>query len=187
MSLTPSKMVPLGTKASDFSLRATAGNMINLDTFNDAKVFVLMFICNHCPYVIHIRDGLAKLVNDFENKNASFLAINSNDADNYLEDSFEKMQEYSRKYNYPYIYAFDEDQSVAKAYGAACTPDFFMYDLNRTLIYRGQMDDSRPGNNVPVTGDDLRNVINLALNDKPIPEKQKPSAGCNIKWKDNGY
>lgn len=187
MVLTPSKMVPLGTKAPNFTLPAASGGTVSLEDFEESKVLVVAFICNHCPYVKHVIDGFVDLVDDYAGEDVNFIAINSNDAERYPEDSFEKMKEYAKEGDYPFVYAYDESQEVAKAYSATCTPDFFVYDEDRELVYRGQMDDSRPGNNVPVTGEDLRAVIDAVLDDAPVDIEQKPSTGCNIKWKDSHF
>jgi peroxiredoxin len=183
MVLTPSAMIPLGTKAPEFNLPSVGGENVSLSDFDDKKVLVMVFMCNHCPYVIHILDGFIDLVNDYREKDAAFVGINSNDATTHPEDSFEKMQEYAQQYNYPFVYAYDESQEVAKAYKAACTPDFYIFDQERKLVYRGQMDDSRPGGGAEVTGEDLRVAIDAVLEDKPVSDDQKPSTGCNIKWK----
>ena len=183
MSLTPSVMVPLGTKAPDFNLPAVDGKTYSLADFQDKKVLVVVFMCNHCPYVVHIMDDFIKLVNDYKTTDVAFIGINSNDADTYSDDSFEKMQEYAQDGEYPFVYAYDESQEVAKAYKAACTPDFYVFDSNRNLVYRGQADNSRPGSGKEVTGADLRAAIDAVLEDKPVSPEQKPSTGCNIKWK----
>jgi len=184
MSLTPSTMLELGTPAPDFLLPGTKGEK-SLESFKDKKVLVLMFICNHCPYVQHIRKGLIQLVMDYHTKNVVFVAINANDTLNYPEDSYEKMVEDAKKFGYPFDYLYDETQKTAQAYRAACTPDFFVFGQDRKLVYRGQMDDSRPGKSEPVSGNDLRTAINAVLEDKEIPGEQKPSTGCNIKWRLN--
>ena len=183
MSLTPSTMLALGTTAPDFSLPTTGGKTVSLSTFTDSKLLVVMFICNHCPYVKHIQKGLVEVANDYQAKGVGFVAINSNDADNYPEDSFEMMEKEIELAGYPFLYAYDEDQSVAKAYNAACTPDIYVFDGERKLVYRGQLDDSRPGNDKPVTGQDLRASLDALLQDAPVSQDQKPSTGCNIKWK----
>lgn len=183
MVLTPSVMIPLGTKAPDFNLPAVGGENVSLDTFEDKKALVVVFMCNHCPYVVHIIPGFIDLVNDYEDKDVAFVGINSNDATTHPEDSFEKMEEYAEEYDYPFVYAYDESQEVAKAYKAACTPDFYVFDENRELVYRGQMDDSRPGSGKEPTGEDLRFAIDAVLYDRPVGAEQKPSTGCNIKWK----
>jgi thiol-disulfide isomerase/thioredoxin len=142
-----------------------------------------MFICNHCPYVKHINKELTRLANDYMKKDVNFIAINSNDVMNYPDDSPENMRITAREQAFPFPYLFDEAQEVAKAYQAACTPDFYVFDSNLVLVYRGQLDDSRPGNKIAVTGDSIRNVLDCLLNNKPISIEQKPSLGCNIKWK----
>ncbi len=183
MSLTPSAMIPLGTKAPEFHLPTVEGNDVSLADFQDKKVLVVVFMCNHCPYVIHILDGFIKLVNDYQRMDVAFLGINSNDASTHPEDSFEKMREYAEEYNFPFTYAYDESQEAAKAYKAACTPDFYIFNENRELVYRGQMDDSRPESGAEVTGQDLRDAIDSLIHSRPIASEQRPSTGCNIKWK----
>ncbi len=183
MAATPSKMVPLGTKAPPFRLPDPAGKIVSLDDFADKPALLVMFICNHCPYVKHIRSALAQFAREYIPKGLAIVGINSNDISQYPEDSPEKMAEEAREAGYIFPYLFDETQEVAKAYGAACTPDFFLFDRERKLVYRGQFDDSRPGSNVPVTGADLRAAVDAVLAGRPVPEKQKPSLGCNIKWK----
>ncbi|WP_419418717.1 thioredoxin family protein [Legionella sp. D16C41] len=184
MAKTASKMVPLGSQAPAFCLPdVISGKTISLKKEEAVKCTVIMFICNHCPYVKHINQGLVQLTNSYRD-NVRFIAINSNDIESYPDDSPEHMKATALKEGYSFPYLFDETQEIAKVYQAACTPDFFVYDTNLNLVYRGQFDDSRPGNQIPVTGDSLRQVIDCILNDKPIPEIQKPSLGCNIKWKD---
>lgn len=183
MALTPSTMLALGTTAPDFQLPDTTGKTIALGDFNGAPAVLVMFICNHCPYVKHIRGELAKIGRDYQSKGVGIVAINSNDAANYSDDSPEKMRNEVKSAGYTFPYLFDETQSVAQAYRAACTPDFFLFDKNLKLIYRGQLDASRPGNGVPVTGKDLRAALDAALAGKPVSESQTPSVGCNIKWK----
>jgi thiol-disulfide isomerase/thioredoxin len=184
MVLTPSLMIPLGTKAPDFKLTdAVSGKQLSLDELKSDKATVVMFICNHCPYVKHIQDGLIALTNDYIAKGVSFIAINSNDVEKYTEDSPEKMKELAQKLNYKFPYLFDETQEVAKAYSATCTPDFFIFDKELKCVYRGQLDDSRPGNDLPVTGKDIRSALDNLLEGKSINEIQKASIGCNIKWK----
>jgi peroxiredoxin len=179
MTLTPSTMQSLGTKAPDFNLPSTSGDTVSLSNFDDKEVLVVAFICNHCPYVKHIKSGLLTLYNDYKDKGVGFVAINSNDVSSYPEDSFENM----KNEGYPFPYLFDETQKTAKAYKAACTPDFFVYDNNRVLKYRGQMDGSRPGNFKPNDGKDLRSAIDMILSGFEVGKDQKPSTGCNIKWK----
>jgi peroxiredoxin len=175
-------MLPLGTKAIDFSLPATTGR-VSLTDFKDNKVLTIAFICNHCPYVKHILNGFISLAREYQSKGVAFVAINSNDAKAYPEDSFEKMQEIAKKIGFPFPYLYDELQEVAKKYKAACTPDFYIFDQDRKLVYRGQMDNSRPGNTEAVTGSDLRTALDAVLADKKVNPEQKPSSGCNIKWK----
>ncbi len=183
MALTPSTMVQLGTQAPDFSLPDTDGNVVSLADFRDAPALLVMFICNHCPYVKHIRAGLARMAKDFQAKGVAVVGINSNDADAYPADSPAKMKEEKALSGYVFPYLYDASQNVAKGYDAACTPDFFLFDGQRHLVYRGQMDDSRPGTDIPVTGKDLREAVDAVLAGKAVNTDQKPSVGCNIKWK----
>ena len=183
MSLTPSTMLDLDTKAPYFKLKDTNNNEVTIEDFNDKKVLLVAFICNHCPYVMHIRDQFLKFVDDYQGKNIGIVGINSNDPEANPDDSFEYMVIYAKKYNYKFPYLYDETQEVAKAYRAACTPDFFLFDKERKLVYRGQFDDSRPSNDIPITGKDLREAVDMVLSDKKVYIEQKPSMGCNIKWK----
>ncbi len=183
MVLTPSTMLPLGTQAPDFALPDTDGKTVTLDDFKDAKALLVMFICNHCPYVIHVADELARLGRDYQDKGVGIVAICSNNIETHPQDSPEKMKEEKAKRGYTFPYLFDETQQVAKAYTAACTPDFFLFDADRKLVYRGQLDDSRPNTDIPVTGKDLRAAIDAVLAGLPVSPDQKPSMGCNIKWK----
>ena len=183
MAQTPSTMQPLGMKAPAFALPGTDGKTHSLDDFKAAPAVLVMFICNHCPFVKHVRSELAKLGKEYQQRGVAVIAINSNDVAKYPDDSPAKMKEEARTAGYTFPYLFDESQEVAKAYGAACTPDFFVFDKNRTLAYRGQLDDSRPGSGVPVTGKDLRAALDATLAGKPVPGEQRPSIGCNIKWK----
>ena len=187
MALTPSNMMPLGTAAPSFRLPATDGSTVSNDDFAEAQLLLVAFICNHCPYVQHIRDELAALGRDYQsrsqNQSLGMVAINSNDVVAYPEDSMEKMQEEVAQRGYTFPYLLDESQEVARAFDAACTPEFYLFDRQRQLIYRGQFDDSRPGNGIPVTGQDLRQALDAALAGKPVAAEQKPSVGCNIKWK----
>ncbi len=180
---TLSTMIPLGTQAPDFSLPDTQGKTVSLSYFTDAPVLVVIFMCNHCPFVKHIADGLAKLARDYQAEGVAVVGINSNDVENYPDDSPQKMAEEVKTRGYTFPYLFDETQAVAKAYRASCTPDFFVFDLDRRLVYRGQMDNSRPGNGEPVTGSDLRAALNAVLQGRPALTEQTPSIGCNIKWK----
>jgi peroxiredoxin len=183
MALTPSTMLPLGTTAPDFQLPDTNGKTVSLADFKNAPALLVIFICNHCPYVIHIRAGLAQLARDYVAKNVAIVGINSNDAKNYPDDSPAKMKSEVKNAGYIFPYLYDETQAVAKSYHAACTPDFFLFDRGRRLVYRGQLDASRPGNGIPVTGKDLRAAIDAVLAGKTTSEFQAPSMGCNIKWK----
>jgi len=184
MAETPSTMqLPLGASAPHFDLADARETRVSLGDLAEAPALLVMFICNHCPFVKYIRGELAALGRDYLPRGVAIVAINSNDVDNYPDDRPEKMIEEAEQYGYGFPYLFDETQEVAKAYRAACTPDFFLFDGERKLVYRGQLDDSRPGNNVAVTGADLRAAINAVLARSPVPEEQKPSIGCNIKWK----
>jgi peroxiredoxin len=176
-------MLPLGTTAPDFRLSDTKGKVVSLDDFKNAPALVVIFMCNHCPYVKHIRQGLAQLGRDYQAKGAAIVAINSNDAKNYPADSPAAMKEEVKSAGYTFPYLYDETQSVAKSYHAACTPDIYLFDREQELVYRGQFDDSRPGNGLPVTGKDLRAAIDSVLSGKTVPKEQKASIGCNIKWK----
>jgi peroxiredoxin len=183
MVLTPSTMLPLNTPAPPFSLPDTSGKMVSLEDFKGAPALLVMFLCNHCPYVKHVRQGLAQLVRDYQGHGVAVVGINSNDVMNYPEDSPQKMAEEVTNARYTFPYLYDKTQEVAKAYRAACTPDFYVFDRNLQLVYRGQMDGSRPGNNVPVTGQDLRAALDAVLAGRPVSDKQTPSMGCNIKWR----
>ncbi len=182
MARTPSTMLPLGTPAPDFQLPDTDGRTVSLSDYADRDALVVMFICNHCPFVKLVADELAKIGHDYAEKSVGIVAINSNDVENYPDDAPDKMAEEKAARGYPFPYLFDEDQSVAQAYRAACTPDFYVFDKHRKLTYRGQMDGARPGNDQPVDGSDLREAIEAALAGREIAE-QIPSIGCNIKWK----
>ena len=184
MALTPSSMMPLGTKAPDFRLPSpVSGGEYSLDDLKSDKATVVMFICNHCPYVKHVQKELVDLANDYMPKGISFVAINSNDVEKYPDDSPENMKKVAERFGYPFEYLFDETQETARAYGAECTPDFFVFDAGLGCVYRGQLDDSRPGNGKPVTGADLRKALDSILHGESVPEDQVPSIGCNIKWK----
>jgi peroxiredoxin len=177
-------MLPLGTAAPDFSLPdAVTGKTISLGDFKQAPALLVAFICNHCPYVKHVQAGLAQMANDLQARGVAVVAISSNDVANYPDDSPEKMKEEAQRAGYTFPYLFDETQSVARVYRAACTPDFFLFDGQRKLVYRGQMDDARRGNDLPVTGKDLRAAVDAVLSGKPVAANQIPSLGCNIKWK----
>jgi len=183
MSLTPSTMLPLGTTAPDFQLPDTSGKAVSLADFKEQPALLVMFICNHCPYVKHLRTGLAELARDYLPRKAAIVGINANDAANYPEDSPARMTAEAKAAGYLFPYLYDEKQTVAKAYRAACTPDFFLFDRGRRLVYRGQFDSSRPGNGIPVTGKDVRAALDAVLAGKITSELQAPSIGCNIKWK----
>jgi peroxiredoxin len=185
MAKTPSNMVPLNQKAPDFQLKdVVTEKVLSLNELKEAKLgVVVMFICNHCPFVIHIQDKLLEVAREYQKKGIQFIAINSNDVTKYPDDSPEKMKKIAESKNYPFPYLFDEDQTVAKAYNAACTPDFFLYDENLNLVYRGRFCGATPGNEVKITGNDLKNAMNLLLDKKGPLENQLPSMGCNIKWK----
>jgi peroxiredoxin len=183
MALTPSTMLPLGTTAPDFQLPDTNGKLVSPADFKGAPVLLVIFMCNHCPYVIHIRAGLAQLARDYAPKHAAIVGINSNDVENYPDDSPAKMKAEVKSAGYIFPYLYDETQAVAKNYHAACTPDIFLFDKNQKLVYRGQFDDSRPGNGIPVTGKDLRAALDAVLAGKSVSPNQKASIGCNIKWK----
>jgi thiol-disulfide isomerase/thioredoxin len=184
MSLTPSAMIAIGTPAPDFKLAdVTTGKIISLDNFKNKKALLVMFICNHCPYVQHVKEELASIGEDYQNKDLGIVAISANDADEYPEDSPENLRRMARELNNAFPYCYDETQETAKAYSAACTPDFFLFDKGKKLVYRGQLDDSRPGNGIPVTGRDLRSAIDAVIGESPVSPDQKPSTGCNIKWK----
>ena len=184
MTLTKSTMLALGASAPDFSLSdVVSGETISLDKFSDKKALLAMFICRHCPYVKHVEREIARIGKDYEGKSLGVVAISANDAEAYPDDAPESLKEQAQKlgFNFPYLY--DETQEVAKAYTAACTPDFFLFDKGRKLVYRGQLDDGRPGNGVPSDGKDLRGAVDAVLAGKRVSSDQKPSSGCNIKWK----
>ncbi|OGU40338.1 MAG: alkyl hydroperoxide reductase [Ignavibacteria bacterium GWB2_35_12] len=184
MSATPSNMLPLGIAAPVFTLFDTvSGNTLSLGELKSALATVIMFLCNHCPYVKHINSELVSLSNNYLLKGISFIGISSNDVENYPEDSPESMKLTAEELGYKFPYLFDESQEVAKAYKAACTPDFYVFDKDLKLVYRGQFDDSRPGNGMAVTGSDIRSALDNILAGKHVSQEQKPSIGCNIKWK----
>lgn len=183
MVLTLSTMMPLGTVAPDFALPDTEGRTVRLTDFASAPALLVIFMCNHCPYVKHVRAGLADLGRSLRAKGVAVVGINANDAKTHPDDSPEKMRSEAAEAGYTFPYLYDATQEVAKAYTAACTPDFFLFDADRRLVYRGQMDDSRPGNDEPVTGKDLRIAVDALLAGGPVPTEQKPSMGCNIKWR----
>jgi peroxiredoxin len=183
MARTPSTMVPLGTQAPNFQLLNVDGQTVGLDDFAGAPAYLIIFMCNHCPFVKHIAPGLADLAREYQARGAAVIAISSNDASKYPADSPEQMVHEVENQNYSFPYLYDETQEVAKAYRAACTPDFYVFDKNKKLVYRGQMDDSRPDSGIPVTGRDLRMALDTVLAGKEVSEQQRPSIGCNIKWK----
>ena len=186
MVKTLSSMIALGTVAPDFKLiEPNSGNYKTLKELQGTSATVIMFICNHCPFVKHITSELVVLANDYSEQGVSLIAINSNDVESYPEDSPENMVKEAAANGYPFPYLFDESQQVAKAYHAVCTPDFFVFDADLACIYRGQLDDSRPGNDVAVSGSDIRAALNAAITANPVLEMQKPSVGCNIKWKNS--
>jgi len=183
MALTPSTMLELGTRAPQFSLPGTDGKTVSLDDFAKAQALLVMFLCNHCPYVKHVQSGLAKVTADLAKRGVGVVAISSNDVSTHPDDSPELMKVEKERAGYVFPYLYDESQKVAQAYHAACTPDFFLFDAARKLVYRGQMDSSRPGNGVEVTGEDLRAAVDALLAGKPVAKEQRPSIGCGIKWK----
>ncbi|OGV44418.1 MAG: hypothetical protein A3F46_06385 [Legionellales bacterium RIFCSPHIGHO2_12_FULL_42_9] len=184
MAKTPSNMLALGTLAPLFSLPNVLTQQKFSLTIDPAyKATLIMFICNHCPYVKQVNPELVRLANDYQEKKVRFIAINSNDVANYPDDSPQNMRKTALAENYPFSYLYDETQEVARAYQAACTPDFYLFDANLILVYRGQLDDARPGNQVAVNGMHLRKALNQVLSNTPVTVEQKPSLGCNIKWK----
>ena len=183
MTLTPSHMAKLGSKAPHFQLPDTDGNLVSLADFESHKGLLVIFMCNHCPYVKHLRGALADFARRNEPKGLAVVGINANDASTHPADSFEKMVEEVRTVGYTFPYLHDEAQEAAKAYRALCTPDLFLYDEDRRLVYRGQFDDSRPGNDIEVTGKDIQSAVDALLDGRGVPQDQKPSVGCSIKWK----
>lgn len=184
MAKTPSQMVALGSSAIDFSLPDTvSGELKSLQGLKSESATVVMFICNHCPFVVHVVDELVQLSGEYQQKGVAFVAISSNDVANYPDDSPEKMNQLAAAKGFSFPYLYDESQEIARAYGAECTPDFFVYDGDLKLSYRGQLDDSRPGNGIAVTGKDMRAALDAMLADEPVSPDQKPSIGCNIKWR----
>ncbi len=183
MAATASTMLPLGTQAPAFSLPDPGGRTVSISDFDDAKAFLVVFMCNHCPFVKHVLSEFVKLAAEYQKKGIAVVGINSNDVDNYPADRPEMMGQTASEKGFTFPYLYDETQEVAKAYQAACTPDFFVFDRERRLVYRGQMDDSRPGNDRPISGADLRAALDAVLEDRPAPQEQIPSMGCNIKWK----
>lgn len=185
MALTASTMMlPLGTTAPDFRLPdVVSGQAISLQTFVGKQALLVMFICRHCPYVVHVREELARLGRDYATKHVGIVAISANDAASYPDDAPASLKAMAQQLGFTFPLCYDESQQTAKAYTAACTPDLFLFDAQRTLVYRGQLDDSRPGNGIPITGRDLRAAMDAALAGRPVNPKQQPSMGCNIKWK----
>jgi peroxiredoxin len=179
-------MVPLGTTAVSFALpEPVSGKILTLNSLKSEKATAILFICNHCPFVKHVNNELVRLANEYMQKGVSFIAISSNDATEFPEDSPQKMKIISRELKYPFPYLYDESQKVARAYHAACTPDFFIYNSDLKLVYRGQLDESRPSNTIPVTGKDIRTALDSLLANKPVSKQQKASIGCSIKWKNH--
>ena len=184
MALTASTMLPLGTKAPDFQLPdVVSGEKISLSTFTGKKALLVIFLCKHCPFVKHIKDELTQLGKDYVNREVGIVGISANDVKNYPDDSPEQLKAMVTELGLLFPICYDESQETAKAYTAACTPDFFLFDANQQLVYRGQLDDSRPSNGKPVTGEDLRAALDAVLANQLIGSEQKPSVGCNIKWK----
>lgn len=184
MALTPSTMLALGTPAPDFSLPdVTTGKTYTLADFSFKKALLVMFVCRHCPYVQHIKDEMTKLGRDYASKSAAIVAVSSNDAAGYPDDAPASLKAFAKEQAFAFPFLYDESQKTARDYTAACTPDFFLFDGHRNLVYRGQLDDSRPGNGKPVTGSDLRAALDAAIAGRPVNADQKPSIGCNIKWK----
>ena len=184
MTLTPSTMFQLGTKAPDFHLKdVVSGSEFSLAKFADKKALLVMFICRHCPYVKHVKQELSRIGKDYKKKSLGIVAISANDITEYPEDAPDSLKQMAKEEGFTFAYCYDAEQEVAKSYTAACTPDFFLFDSERKLVYRGQLDDSRPSNGLPVTGKDLRTAIDAVLTDQPVSKHQKPSVGCNIKWK----
>jgi len=184
LARTPSNMIPLGTKAPDFTLLdVVSGETKSLSELKSDRATVIMFICNHCPFVKHVLDGILQMAHDYIPRGVSFIAINANDYEAYPDDSPDNMKKLAQEKSFPFVYLVDETQEVARAYEAACTPDFYVFDGELSLVYRGQLDDARPGNEVPVTGKDIRAALDALLSGQPVSDQQKPSIGCNIKWK----
>jgi len=182
MVKTNSTMLPLGTKAPDFSLRSVDGSTVSRSELQGAPALLVIFMCNHCPYVIHVAPELARLAAEYQSQRVAVVGISSNDVSAYPQDSPEQMVHEAELRGYTFPYLYDEDQEVAKAYHAACTPDFYVFDANQELVYRGQLDDSRPDTDIPVTGADLRAALDAAVAGRPVKVEQQPSLGCNIKW-----
>lgn len=183
MVKTASTMLPLGSDAPSFSLPNVDDSTVSLSDFNNEPLLVI-FMCNHCPFVVHLRDELASFGNEYQSKGLKIVGISSNDVENYPQDGPDKMKEEAKDAGYTFPYLYDATQDIAKAYRAACTPDIFLFDKEHKLVYRGQFDDSRPQSGIPVTGADLRAACDAVLSGEPVTEAQKPSIGCNIKWKE---
>lgn len=184
MARTPSIMLPLGTEIPEFKLPdTTSGSTFSSHDLSPHKLTLVMFICNHCPFVVHLHEGITRFAHDYKDKALQIVAISANDVEHYPQDAPEAMKGLTQKLGWAFPYLYDESQELAKAFNAACTPDFYLFDAQKKLIYRGQFDGSRPGNNVPVSGEDLRAAVELGLKGEPAQEKQFPSLGCNIKWK----
>ncbi len=184
MALTESKMLALGTRAPEFNLLDTvSGEQMSLSNLKSDQATVIMFVCNHCPYVLHVNEEIVRVAKDYQPKGVSFVAISSNDVDNYPQDGPDQMKIQAEKVGYTFPYLYDETQEVAKAYDAACTPDFYVFDGDLKLAYRGRLDGSRPGNKISLTGEDLRKALDAVLSGEEVDSLQVPSAGCNIKWK----
>jgi peroxiredoxin len=184
MARTPSKMVSLGTQAPDFHLPdVVSGQIISLENFATKSALLVMFICRHCPYVKHVQSELARIGKDYQSRDVGIVAITSNDIEQQPDDAPELSKSMAQELGFAFPFCYDESQAVAKAYGATCTPDFFLFDRNRQLVYRGQLDDSRPSNGLPVTGRDLRAALDALLAGQPVSQEQRASLGCNIKWK----
>ena len=182
MVKTASTMLPLGTKAPDFSLVNVDGSTVSLADFEGSPALLVIFMCNHCPFVIHVATELARLTDEYQKKGVAVVGISSNDVSSFPQDSLENMVREARERGYSFPYLFDNTQSVAKAYRAACTPDFYVFDKNRDLVYRGQMDSTRPDSGMEPNGEDLRRALDAVLAGKPVSRDQQPSIGCNIKW-----
>lgn len=184
MARTPSNMIPLGTQAPEFEIMDTlSGKMMSLGDLKGEKGTVIYFICNHCPFVLHVNSELIRVAHDYMKSGIGFVAISSNDVENYPDDAPHLMEKVAKELGYPFPYLYDESQEVARAYDAACTPDIYLFDANLRLAYRGQLDGSRPGNDIPLNGEDLRSALDAVVQGLPVPGDQKPSLGCNIKWK----
>lgn len=177
-------MLPLGTKAPNFNLSdVVSGKTISLKAFEDKKALLVVFMCRHCPFVQHVKEEIAQIGENYKDKNIGIIAISANDVKNYPDDAQQSLKEMAQELQFTFPFCYDESQGTAKAYTAACTPDFFLFDQDQKLVYRGQLDDSRPSNGIPVTGKDLRSAIDAVLSDQQVDPNQKPSIGCNIKWK----